>query len=68
MKAGRLVHYALMLQGLGPQRFDSETSRSQRYTFIADMRAAGIYWDEIRFTGTVERWWLGQVKRTRRTA
>jgi hypothetical protein len=66
VKASRLIHYALMLQGLGVQHFDSETSRAHRYKFIAAMREAGVYWDSIEFRGRWERWWLKTLKASRR--
>jgi hypothetical protein len=68
--AGRLVHYAMMLQGFGPEHFDNETSRAHRYKFITKMREAGVYWDTIEFKGAFERWWLAAARkrRARRTA
>lgn len=66
LKASRLVHYALMLQGLGVEHFDKEASRAQRYKFITAMREAGVYWDTIEFKGQWERWWIRAAKMTRR--
>jgi len=67
MKASRLVHYALMLQGMGVEHFDKEAaSRAQRYAFIAEMREAGIYWDSIEFKGRWERWWIKTMRNAKR--
>lgn len=66
LKASRLMHYALMLQGLGVDHFDKDKSRAQRYQFIKDMRDAGVYWDTVVFQGKWEQWWLKTARNARR--
>lgn len=65
LKGARLIQYALMLNGFGPEHFDREASQQQRSKFIREMRDAGVYWDDIEFDAAFEGWWLKLAKKAR---